>query len=47
MIDVIETTQVTKVAAEQLGLNPDGSIRSISMDARQAIEDMPEARSTI
>jgi len=42
VVDVIEIDpEVTNVAAEHLGLNPNGSIRSINMDARQAIEEMP------
>jgi spermidine synthase len=42
VIDVIEIDpEVTKVAAEHLGLNPNGAIRSINMDARQAIAEMP------
>jgi spermidine synthase len=42
VIDVIEIDpEVTRVAAEHLGLNPTGAIRSINTDARQAIEEMP------
>jgi spermidine synthase len=42
VVDVIEIDpQVTETAVEHLGLNPHGSIRSINLDARQAIEEMP------
>ncbi len=41
VIDVIEIDpEVTAVAIEHLGLNPNGTIRSINLDARQAIEEM-------
>ncbi len=41
-IDVIEIDpEVTRIAAEYLGLNPQGTIRSINVDARQAVEEMP------
>lgn len=42
VVDVIEIDpEVTEVAVEQLGLNPAGRIRSLNLDARQAIEEMP------
>lgn len=41
VIDVIEIDpEVTRTAIEHLGLNPNGTIRSINADARQAIEEM-------
>lgn len=42
VIDVIELDpEVTRTAIEYLGLNPNGSIRSIHFDARQVMEQMP------
>jgi spermidine synthase len=42
VVDVIEIDpEVTAVAISHLGLNPNGVIRSLNLDARQAIEEMP------
>jgi spermidine synthase len=42
LADVIEIDpQVTRTAVEHLGLEPAGTIRTINMDARLAIEQMP------
>jgi len=41
-VDVIEIDpEVTAVASAHLGLNPNGIIRSLNLDARQAVEEMP------
>lgn len=43
VIDVIEIDpEVTQTAIEHLGLDPNGAIRSLNFDARQAVEEMPE-----
>ena len=45
VVDVIEIDpEVTEVAVERLGLNPDGIIRSLNLDARQAVEEMPASQ---
>ncbi len=42
VIDVIEIDpEVTEVAIEQLGLKPNSAIRSINLDARLAVQQMP------
>jgi predicted membrane-bound spermidine synthase len=42
VIDVMEIDpEVTEVAIERLGVNPAGQIRTINLDARLAIEEMP------